>query len=205
MKKYSLVLLIVIVGILTISGCQETDVAKSFDTNEQFLADSAAIAAYINRVGLDPAKLDTTDNYFIYTVLDYGTGDSLEYDDIVSINYNVFDPATDSAKITNIPALALAFNLADTVVTEGFQPIKFTYTASTWTAPGVWPLLNTTTDDPRNTQFREAIIKSFQGMKVGGKVLMISPSLDLLIQSSGYLNEIRGVEVYPVQVRKHLE
>ena len=78
----------------------------------QFAVDSVIIADYITDKGYDPTQLDTAGNIVIYTIIDEGDGETLQYDDIVSY-YFVLSLTSDSIIITNQRSVAIENDILD--------------------------------------------------------------------------------------------
>ncbi|WP_258102610.1 hypothetical protein [Marinoscillum sp. MHG1-6] len=198
-KKLRVLFITAVVGVMTLESCKDLDVRTPFDNNAQFVMDSTAMADYITKKGLDASLLDTTVDNVIYAVLEKGSGDTLEFDDIVSFNYKIINTANDTVLGTNIQSVALEYDLYDTIEAVNLAPVKFTLAGSSWTVPLLFG-----NGDPRDAPYRRIIARTFPNLQIGGHVIMIYPSYSYFV-SSDVSDQIISTEVFVTGVRKHLE
>ncbi len=190
----------------------------------QYPIDSVIIADYIKEKGYDHEKLDTLDlftTYFIgnsevrssgpmiYTILDEGDGEILDYDDIVSFDYAI-RLTNDSVKLTNNAALAQEYGIYYEENTSFYKSIKFTLSRSSASTPSFMSRFMGDT-------FSAGLSVTVPKMKVGGHARLIVPStiaysnydLDYIIKVDSVdklisipANSVIIADIYPVFVRK---
>ncbi|MEP4535250.1 MAG: hypothetical protein ABJ004_19290 [Cyclobacteriaceae bacterium] len=196
--------------ILIFEQCGEVDTIQPFDSNGKYVEDSTAMAEYISTQGYDPSLLDTI-NLAVYTVLETGDGEKLEYDDIVTFDFSV-RTTDDSVQVTSVRQLAIDYGLfeidtvtlvpfeIDTVFTGLDSNRKFTLAPSGWTVTNLFLASGLS---PLNSTYKEIVAKTMIQMNVGGRATMVLPSAAFYGSSSdAYSTSVFIIDVYPTFVRK---
>ncbi|MEP0366749.1 MAG: hypothetical protein ABJN36_01470 [Cyclobacteriaceae bacterium] len=196
--------------ILIFEQCGDVDTIQPFDSNGKYVEDSTAMAEYISTQGYDPSLLDTI-NLAVYTVLETGDGEKLEYDDIVTFDFSV-RTTDDSVQVTSVRQLAIDYGLfeidtvtlvpfeIDTVFTGLDSNRKFTLAPSGWTVTNLFLASGLS---PLNSTYKEIVAKTMIQMNVGGRATMVLPSAAFYGSSSdAYSTSVFIIDVYPTFVRK---
>lgn len=199
-----------VVTLLYLNNCKQAEVFVPFNTTEQYSIDSTALADYLVTAGIDYSLLDTLTTKVlvsndtidrirsIYAILDEGAGESLEFDDIVSYNFNI-RTLDDSVRATNIISVAVEYDLYDSSFVSIYSPWKFTLASSGWTVAPLFSNISTSLgslDGP----YAQALATVVAQMNVGGHavILFLSP----LYYDSFSTSSIYYVDIYTVAVRK---
>ena len=158
--------------ILLCVNCKKEKIAVQIDLIEQRAEDIEIIENYIADHNL--GEFDTTKSGARYIIQEVGDGDSINYKDIVAIDYigysidrNVFD--------TSIR------EVADTAFTESsnavLKPQVFTYTESGWSVELIQLTSQFIVDGfIPGRALTEAITDALINMKTGGKLIVFLPS-----------------------------
>ncbi|MEO9474338.1 MAG: hypothetical protein ABJG41_02355 [Cyclobacteriaceae bacterium] len=203
-------LIIALAVILIFERCNDVKTVQPYDSSGKYVEDSTSMAEYINTKGFDHSLLDTI-NLGVYTVVESGDGEKLEYDDIVTFDFSV-RTTDDSVQVTSVRQLAIDYGLfeidtvtlvpfeIDTVFTGLDSNRKFTLAPSGWT---VTELFLASSLSPLNSTYKEMVAKTMIQMSVGGRATMILPSAAFYGSSSDYYStSVFIIDVYPTFVRK---
>ena len=85
----SLLTLSIIFLISVFISCEENEAIETIDYQEIWESDSLTIDNYIKENGLDPVF--TTASGARYAIQSVGEGDSINYNDLITINYTAYD------------------------------------------------------------------------------------------------------------------
>lgn len=193
--NYSTFLAFLIVFTSFMTGCGDEEVRTQITEEVQREKDSIAIAEYINEKGIDPATLDTTAAGVIYQIIEKGSGDTIKYNDIVSLFLSL--KLTDGTLLwTNIDTVLLNHDLFDS--TEVVNSLIITHTQTGWTLTE-----NNFLGLQGFVGLREGMSAVLSNMNVGGKAMFITPSmLSLRTGSRSYPNqEVFVFHIYPTKTR----
>ena len=144
-------------------SCQENGVIETVDFQEIWEKDSITIENYITDNNLDPVF--TTASGARYAIQSVGDGDSVRYNDLITINYTASDGNGVVFKSTVTPADSQYY------IYPIYDPLTFTYTSSGWTLEYT-SLFATLQGDGLS----EAISSALVSMKTGGQVVILLPS-----------------------------
>ena len=136
-------------------SCQENGVIETVDFQEIWEKDSITIENYITDNNLDPVF--TTASGARYAIQSVGDGDSVRYNDLITINYTAYDGNGVVFKSTVTPADSQYY------IYPIYDPLTFTYTSSGWTLEYT-SLFATLQGDGLS----EAISSALVSMKTGG-------------------------------------
>ncbi|MFY0599487.1 MAG: hypothetical protein JXR03_07430 [Cyclobacteriaceae bacterium] len=195
-SKYLSFAISLIITIIFIQ-CRKVEIEVPFDIVGQYEVDSVEIASYISEKGYAASSLDTTQNLVVYTVLDEGDGETIEFDDIVSYYYAI-KSTDDSVRSTNNLPIAIENELDSANTVNLYRTEKFTFAPSSWTVAGIFPNLL----EALNPPYRDALVAITKELKVGGHGVMILPSNAYFARDERFSQEIFVVDILPVQVRK---
>jgi len=158
--------------ILLCVNCQKEKIAVVIDLVDQRAKDIEIIEQYIDSLNL--GEYDTTASGARYIIQEVGDLDSINYNDIVAIDYigysisgNVFD--------TSIAEVA---DTAFTEISVGIlKPQVFTYSESGWSVELIQLTSQFITDGfVPGRALTEAITDALINMKTGGKLIVFLPS-----------------------------
>lgn len=187
--KKRLFSILILALVLTIS-CKDDALVTSINPNDQKKIDLGVIQDYITEQGY--TATDTTASGVWYTVLDSGSGEEIDYNDIVDMHFTgrlidgtVFD--------TSLESVARANDVYDTL--KSYVPIQFSLVKGGWTLTSYIP------------GFKDGITAVMDDLRVGGHAQIILPS------ALGYgrqppfgspipPNTVITFDLYPVKVRK---
>ena len=149
--------------VLFLFSCDKGSEIVSIDLTAIWEADQQTITDYINENDLSPVV--TTTSGASYIIQDFGTGDAINYNDILSLNYTGYD--------LNGVAFVSTINPPDSVyhIYAVYNPLTFTYTKSGWTLKYT-PLVSTLSGDGMIEALTDALIE----MKKDGQLTVLLPS-----------------------------
>lgn len=209
-------IVIVIIFIVAFGNCKKADIFVAFDTIAQYDIDSVEMADYIIAKGYADEDLDTTSSLVVYTILDEGAGEAIEFDDIVTYNYTV-RTTDDTVVLTTYESIAVEYELyvtdtvsidsvtllpteIDTIFTGLSSNEKFTFAPSSWTVLSI--VFSSEFVSFLNSPYNQALVELTKKMNIGGHGLMILPSAAFYGGDDYYSDVIYVVEIFPVFVRK---
>jgi len=170
-------------------GCGEINIVEQQTVDEQLTLDLEIIEEYREAEGITFEE-DTTVFPIQYTILEEGTGQSVNYEDIVFCHYNL-KLTTGDVFFTSIDTVAINNDIYSENLT--YKPIVFTHTQTGW---GVTPILNNNTGSSSyESGWRIGVTAALKKMKVGGRALIVSPS------SYAYQNEVIIYEVFLINAK----
>jgi len=144
-------------------SCEEYEAIEPINYQEIWESDSLTIDNYIKENGLYPVF--TTASGARYAIQSIGEGDSINYNDLVTINYTAYDADGVVFKSTIIP------DSSEYYIYPVFNPLTFTYTSSGWTLEYTSLFVNL-----QGNGLSEAISAALVNIKTGGQVVILLPS-----------------------------
>ena len=159
----SLLTLSIISLISVFISCEENEAIETIDYQEIWESDSLTIDNYIKENGLDPVF--TTASGARYAIQSVGEGDSINYNDLITINYTAYDANGIVFKSSIIP------DSSEYYIYPIFAPLTFTYTSSGWTLEYTSLFASL-----QSYGLFEAISAALVNMKTGGQVVVLLPS-----------------------------
>jgi hypothetical protein len=162
MRSHLIILMGLIVSLLF--SC-ENDILEdeTVNTDAQWLEDIQIITDYINDNGF---SYDTTTNGVRYTILDSGSGKSVNPNDIVAFHYTG-RLTTDTLFRSTIDTVLINTDSYDEDAV--YPPTHYTYTTDGWNIPSVY-------NYAFETGYREGVSKVIGLMKEGGHAKIMIPS-----------------------------
>jgi len=164
MRSHLLIVLTISVG-LVMSCNNDIEVEPTVDTDAQWLEDIQIIEDYITANGY---SYDTTTNGVRYTILDSGSGNSVNPNDIVGFHY-IGRLTTDTLFRTSVDTVLFNNGAGDS--SRSYPPIHYTYSTSGWNIPSIYSSYY-----DFETGYREGVSKVIGLMKEGGHAKLMIPS-----------------------------
>ena len=166
-KSFQLIELLLTFSIMFLMSffisCEEIKSIETVDYQEIWESDSLTIDNYIKENNLDPVF--TTASGARYAIQSVGEGDSISYNDLITINYTAYDASGVIFKSTITP------DANEYYIYPIYDPLTFTYTSSGWTLKYT-SLFSSLQGDGLS----EAISSALINMKTGGQVVILLPS-----------------------------
>jgi|TARA_B110000046_G_scaffold16972_1_gene16207 hypothetical protein len=174
-------------------SCEENEPIETVDYQEIWESDSLTIDNYIKENSLDPVF--TTASGARYSIQSVGEGDSINYNDLITINYTAYDADGVVFKSTITPDASQYY------IYPIYDPLTFTYTSSGWTLEYTSLFASL-----QGNGLSEAISAALVNMKTGGQVVVLLPSALGFGSSSDPSNiistySVLRYEVSPLYVR----
>ena len=144
-------------------SCKENESIEIVNYQEIWESDSLTIDNYFKENNLNPVF--TTASGARYAIQSIGEGDSINYNDLITINYTAYDNSGIIFKSTITP------DDNEYYIYPIYDPLTFTYTSSGWTLKYT-SLISTLQGDGLS----EAISAALVQMKTGGQVVILLPS-----------------------------
>jgi len=144
-------------------SCKENESIETVNYQEIWESDSLTIDNYFKENNLNPVF--TTASGARYAIQSIGEGDSINYNDLITINYTAYDNSGIIFKSTITP------DDNEYYIYPIYDPLTFTYTSSGWTLKYT-SLISTLQGDGLS----EAISAALVQMKTGGQVVILLPS-----------------------------
>ena len=144
-------------------SCKENESIETVNYQEIWESDSLTIDNYFKENNLNPVF--TTASGARYAIQSIGEGDSINYNDLITINYTAYDNSGIIFKSTITP------DDNEYYIYPIYDPLTFTYTSSGWTLKYT-SLISTLQGDGLS----EAISAALVQIKTGGQVVILLPS-----------------------------
>jgi len=144
-------------------SCKENESIETVNYQEIWESDSLTIDNYFKENNLNPVF--TTASGARYAIQSIGEGDSINYNDLITINYTAYDNSGIIFKSTITP------DDNEYYIYPIYDPLTFTYTSSGWTLKYT-SLISTL----QGEALSEAISAALVQMKTGGQVVILLPS-----------------------------
>ena len=158
-----LLILLTMFSISAFLSCEESEAIEAVNYQEIWESDNIIIDNYFKENNLDPVF--TTASGARYAIQSIGEGDSINYNDLITINYTGYDKNGIIFKSTITP------DADEYYVYPIYDPLTFTYTSSGWTLKYT-SLISTL----QGNGLSEAISAALVNIKTGGKVVILLPS-----------------------------
>ena len=144
-------------------SCKENESIETVNYQEIWESDSLTIDNYFKENNLNPVF--TTASGARYAIQSIGEGDSINYNDLITINYTAYDKSGIIFKSTITP------DDNEYYIYPIYDPLTFTYTSSGWTLKYT-SLISTL----QGEALSEAISAALVQIKTGGQVVILLPS-----------------------------
>tara|TARA_A100000164_G_scaffold325789_1_gene311072 strand:+ start:265 stop:867 length:603 start_codon:yes stop_codon:yes gene_type:complete len=144
-------------------SCKENESIETVNYQEIWESDSLTIDNYFKENNLNPVF--TTASGARYAIQSIGEGDSINYNDLITINYTAYDNSGIIFKSTITP------DDNEYYIYPIYDPLTFTYTSSGWTLKYT-SLISTL----QGEALSEAISAALVQIKTGGQVVILLPS-----------------------------
>tara|TARA_A100001011_G_C14076819_1_gene742741 strand:- start:179 stop:781 length:603 start_codon:yes stop_codon:yes gene_type:complete len=144
-------------------SCKENESIETVNYQEIWESDSLTIDNYFKENNLNPVF--TTASGARYAIQSIGEGDSINYNDLITINYTAYDNSGIIFKSTITP------DDNEYYIYPIYDPLTFTYTSSGWTLKYT-SLISTLQGDGLSEAISAVLVK----MKTGGQVVILLPS-----------------------------
>ena len=144
-------------------SCEENESIETINYQEIWESDSLTIDNYFKENNLNPVF--TTASGARYAIQSIGDGDSINYNDLITINYTAYDKSGIIFKSTITP------DDNEYYIYPIYDPLTFTYTSSGWTLKYT-SLISTLQGDGLSEAISAVLVK----MKTGGQVVILLPS-----------------------------
>ncbi len=157
--------------VFSLAGCGEINLIDPPTADEQLVEDLEIIEEY--RVAEGITFVEDSMAYPIhYVILDEGSGKAVNFEDIVSCNFNLMETSGEIFH-TSMKAVAEENDIYNEDLP--YKPSIFTHTQTGW---GVAPILQSsnTTSPTYEAGWRIGLTAALKKMNVGGHALIVSPS-----------------------------
>lgn len=185
---------IVVAGVF-LQSCGDDGIIEIPSAADNLQRDLAEIDEYIAKNGY--TSVDTTASRVRYIIIEEGTGETIELNDIVTLHYTgrLLDEVFLISSIDSVVSNANMNSEDSTIVYTTSSPLVFTHTVTNWGMSLATNLIGLT----------EGGSAALNKLKIGGSAKIIIPStLANGSISGGQLNASSPVifDIYPVRVRK---
>ena len=171
-------------------GCNDSGIIELTSSVEQLELDLLEIKEYIQEKGY--SNVDTTESRVRFVILEEGTGETIEPNDIVSFDYAGM-LLNDTLFDTSRESIAIEGGLYDSA--RIYTPYVFTHTESGWALETLGFVQG----------FSDGTTAAMKKMNVGGRARLMIPSglgYGSSAISSIPSNSVLVFDIYPVKVRK---
>lgn len=195
--KRNVFYLLVLISCISIVGCGEVNIIEQPTQDEVLAEDLEQIEEYRQAEGLTFIE-DSAAFPVQYLILEVGSGEEVEYEDIVFCDYNL-KLLTGEVFHTSMQDVAEANDIFDESI--NYQPSILTHTQTGW---GVNPLLgqpSVNTNSNFELGWRIGLTAALNRMNIGGQATIIAPSTYAYQNFNPFGIPDNSIVIYEVFVR----